>query len=466
MIINKKIKDSKVKELSIIIIGCGRVGYALTEHLFSEGHDVTLIDLNAERLQAITDKYDVMGIVGNGASHKVLKEAGIETADLLIAVTDLDELNLLCCTVAKRSSNCAAIARVRTPAYSEEVAYLKDKLDLAMIINPEMEAAKEIARMLSLPAALEVNSFAHASAEMIRFKITEGNILDGMSLTQLGRSIENDMLVCAVERDKELFIPDGQFVLHNGDTVSFVSTMKVARRFFIKIGYKSFQIKRTMIIGGGKASYYLSRRLIENGISVKIIEKDKARCEELGDLLPEATIICGDGTSEELLREEGLDSIDGFIPLTGIGEENIILTLHAADVSQAKVITKIKRNTFRNVISKLDLGSVVYPPNITAEVITGYVRGLSASQGNDNIETLYHIFESRVEAAEFSVSSASAATGVQLKELKSKTNLLVAAIIRGGKVIIPGGNDVIEVGDNVIVVTTNTGLKTLDDILQ
>ena len=466
MIFSRKSKESKQRNLNIIIVGCGRVGTVLTEQLYAEGHDVTVIDSDPARMQQVTDLYDVMGIVGNGASYKVLEEAGVEEADLIIAVTDLDELNLLCCTIARRSSRCAAIARVRTPEYSAEVAYLKDKLQLAMVINPEYEAAKEIARMLSLPAALEVNSFAHASAEIIRFKIAEGNILDGMSLIDMGRKIESDMLICVVERDSELVIPDGSFVLRSGDIVSFVSTMKAARRFFMRIGSKQFNIRKTMIIGGGKAAYYLGRRLIENGIGVKIIEKDKARCEHLSDILPEASIICGDGTDEDLLEEEGIDSVDAFIPLTGLDEENVLLTLHAADVSSAKVITKIKRNTFRNVIDKLDLGSVIYPQYITAEVITAYVRGLSQTKGNDNIETLYHLFNSRVEAAEFSVSAESNICGVKLQDFHLKKNLLVAAIIRRGNVIIPGGSDTIEVGDNVIIVTTNLALKSLEDILQ
>ena len=465
MLLGRKNKDSKNRELGIIIIGCGKVGSALTELLYGEGHDVTLIDVDADRLQILTDKYDVMGIVGNGASYNVQKEAGVETADLIIAVTDLDELNLLCCTVAKRSGKCAAIARVRMPEYSAEIPYLKEKLDLAMIINPEQVAAKEIARMLSLPAAMEVNSFAHGAVEMIRFRINDGNRLDGMSLARLGKEIESDMLVCAVERGGQITIPDGSFVLQASDTVSFISSMKVARDFFMKIGYKSFQIRRTMIIGGGKAAYYLSRKLLENGIGVKIIERDRERCAQLSDMLPEAAIICGDGTDEELLKEEGIESIDGFIPLTGLDEENVLLTLHAADVSDAKVITKIKRNTFRNVINKLELGSVVYPQYITAEVIAAYVRGLSATKENDNLETLYRLFNNRVEAIEFSVSAASRATGIQLKDLKTKPNLLIAAIIRHGIPLIPGGHDSIEVGDNVIIVTTNLGMKNLDDIL-
>ena len=319
--------------------------------------------------------------------------------------------------------------------------------------------------MLSLPAALEVYPFAHGSTEMIRFRISEGNRLAGMSLARLGQEIESNMLVCVVERDGQVIIPDGSFTLQAGDTVSFVATMRVARQFFLNIGSKSLQIRKTMIIGGGKAAYYLSRRLIENGIGVKIIERNKERCEQLSDMLPEASIICGDGTDEELLKEEGIESIDGFIPLTGLDEENILLTLHAADVSDAKVITKIKRNTFRNVINKLELGSVVYPQYLTAEVIAAYVRGLSATKENDNIETLYRLFNNRVEAIEFSVSAASQVTGIPLKDLKTRPNLLIASIIRRGWPLIPGGNDTIEVGDNVIIVTTNMGMKTVEDIL-
>lgn len=291
---------SETKEgLKIIIVGCGKVGSTLIEQLCKEGHDITIIDKRADKIQNMTNLYDVMGIVGNGASYSVQMDAGIENTDLIIAVTDSDELNLLCCTVAKRVGNCAAIARVRTPDYSMEVTYLREKLGLAMIINPELEAAKEAARILYMPTVLEVNSFAHGQAEMIKFMVPKGNKLDGMEVAYLGKKIASDILICAIERDGQVHIPSGNFLIKEGDIISFAATHRVAKDFLEDIGFKTNQVKNTMIIGGGKAAYYLAQQLINTGIEVKIIEQDKERCEELSVLLPKAVIINGDGTNEE-----------------------------------------------------------------------------------------------------------------------------------------------------------------------
>ena len=451
--------------LNIIIVGCGKVGMTLIEQLSKEGHDITIIDKNAAKVQEMSNLYDIMGLVGNGASYSVQMEAGIENADLIIAVTASDELNLLCCTVAKQVGDCAAIARVRTPDYSKEAGYLREKLGLTMIINPELEASLEIARILYLPTALEVNSFAHGQAEIVKFKIPDGNLLDGMTIATLGKSITNDILICAIEREGEVYIPGGNFQMAKDDIVSFVAPRRHIRSFLKKIGFKTKQVKDAMIVGGGKASYYLAKQLIAMGIDVKIIEQNKERCEELSILLPEAIIINGDGTDEEVLREEGIEYAQAFIPLTDIDEENIMLTLHAKQVSNAKLITKINRSTFKNVISKLDLGSVIYPRYITSEAIIAYVRAKKNST-NSNIETLYHMFDNRAEAIEFRVDEPSSVTGIPLKDLMLKNDLLVSFIYRNGKVQIPSGLDTIEVGDTVMIVTTHTGLDNIQDIIR
>ena len=450
--------------LNIIIVGCGKVGATLVEQLVKEGHDITVIDKNPKRVQGITDLYDVMGIVGNGASYSLQLEAGIEDADLIISVTDSDELNLLCCTVATQVGNCSAIARVRMPDYSKEVNYLQNKLGLAMIINPELEAANEAARILYLPSALEVNPFAHNMAEIVKFKIPEGNILDNLAISHLGNRIDNDILICAIERNGEIHIPSGNFVMQAGDLLSFVAPIKHTKNFLKEIGFKTNKVKNTMIIGGGKVAYYLAERLLRRGVSVKIIELDKSRCEELSLLLPKAIIINGDGTDQDLLLEEGIRDCESFVPLTGIDEENILLTLYAKQVSKAKVITKINRITFSNVIDSLDLGSVLYPKYIIAEAIVAYVRAKKNSL-NRNIETLYHMFDSRVEAIEFNVTEPSSVTDVPLKDLKLKKNLLISLINRNGKVLIPKGPDSIQVGDSVVVVTTHSGFSNITDIL-
>lgn len=457
-------KNQNKDGLKIIIVGCGKVGKTLIEELSQEGHELTIIDKRSSRIEEVTNQYDIMGICGNGASYSIQKEAGIEKADLVIAVTDSDELNLLCCTIAKRVGNCAAIARVRTPDYSKEVGYLRDKLGLALIINPELEAAKEAARILFLPTALEVNSFAHGQAEMVKLKVPEGNPLDGNTVAYLGKHITNEILICAIEREGEVYIPSGDFIIKAGDIISFTSTRKVAREFMHKIDLDTKRVKNCLIVGGGRASYYLSKELMKGGVEVTIIEQDFKRCEELSIMLPKAIVINGDGTDKEFLKEAGIVDAQAFVALTGIDEENILLTLYAKQVSQAKVITKINRINFTEVIGNLDLGSVIYPKYITAEAIIAYVRAKKASK-DSNVETLAHMFNHRVEAIEFKVQNESSVTGVPFKDMKLKKNLLVAFIARKGNVLIPSGNDTLEVGDTVMIVTTHTGFKELTDIL-
>lgn len=455
----------KAKGLNIIIVGCGRVGTTLVERLSAEGHDITIIDKKADALTELTNLYDVMGVVGNGASFTVQKEAGITEANLMVAVTESDELNLLCCAVASKVADCATIARVRNPDYGLEIEHLRDKLGLEMIINPELVASREMARILSLPNALEVNSFAHTRAELIKFRIPQGNMMDGMTVANLGAKIDN-ALICAVERKKQITIPSGDFEFKAGDIVSFVTPRKKARDFFKAIGYKTDQVKNVMIVGGGDSAYYLAKQLLHNGIEVKIIEKNRLRCEKLVNLLPKAVIINGNGSNEELLREEGLSSTEAFVPLTGSDEENILLTLYANQVSpNTKVITKINRITFNDVIDGLDLGSVIYPRYITSEEIIAFVRAKSASRGS-NIESLYHMFDQRVEAIEFRIDEESKVTNVPLTKLNLKKDLLVSCIYRRGKIIIPTGQDCIMPGDSVMIVTTHTGFADISDILN
>ena len=434
-------------------------------HFWCRGYYVDTVGKNAKKIQELSSLYDIMGIVGNGASFSVQQDAGIENADLIIAVTESDELNLLCCTLAKRVAKCSAIARVRTPDYSKEIVYLREKLGLAMVINPELEASREASRILCLPTALEVNTFANGQAELIKYKIPEGNPLVGTTIAELSRKTATSLLICVVEREGEIYIPSGDFTMKKNDVISFCTQRNFSRTFFEDISVRTNQVKNTMIIGGGKAAYYLAKRLIGMGINVKIIENDRQRCEDLSVLLPKAIIINGDGTDEELLKEEGIEYAESFVALTGIDEENILLTLHARQVSNAKTITKINRINFKDVISRLDLGSVVYPRYITSEAIIAYVRAKNES-GDSNIETLYHLFDHRVEAIEFKVDQESEVTGTPLQALDLKRHLLVAFINRNGKIIIPSGQDTIERGDTVMVVTTHTGFNDITDILK
>jgi len=458
------INKSKKQGLNIMIIGCGKVGRTLVDQLCQEGHDITVIDKDANKIQHITNLYDVMGVCGNGASFSVQKEAGIQETDLVIAVTGSDELNLLCCTVAKQVTDCSAIARVRTPDYNDDISYLREELGLARIINPELEAAKEVARILYLPAALEVGSFAHGQAELVKIKLPHDTILHDLKIMDMGKKIDHNILICAVERDGQVYIPSGNFTLMGDDILSFVGTRRNCASFLKEIGFDTNRVNDTMIVGGGKAAYYLADQLLRAGISVKIIESDLKRCEELSTLLPDAIIINGDGTDEALLHEEGLETAESFVPLTGIDEENIMLTLYAKQVSNAKVITKVNHITFKTVMNQLDLGSVIYPKYITSESIIAYVRAKQASK-DSNIEILYHMFDSRVEAIEFIVSEDSPVTNTSFMELQLKNNLLVPFISRKGKVFIPTGQDCIQVGDEVMIVTTHTGFKEITDIL-
>lgn len=462
MIFNRK--ESK-KGLNIIIVGCGEVGAALIEQLSSEGHDITVIDENADRVQELTNMYDIMGVCGNGASFNVQQEAGIKDADLVIAVTESDELNLLCCTVGRRVGSCAAIARVRNPEYSFEVGYLTEKLNLAMIINPEQEAAREISRILLIPSALEVNTFSHARVEIVKIRIPQDNMMNGMTIADFGKKVEGSALICAVERQKQITIPNGNFELKGGDVISVVSPRKKTGELLQKIGFKFDKVKNAMIIGGGNTAYYLARFLQHDNIDVKIIEQDRQRCEELSAEFPKANIICGDPTDVDLLSEEGISNTEAVVSLTGSDEENILLSLYANKVNKAKIITQINRSSFNNVIDSLDLGAVLYPKYITTEAIIAYVRAKNASQGS-NVETLFHMFDHRVEAIEFKVEQESAVTGTRLMDLNLKKDLLVSFIHRDGKVLIPRGQDCIMPGDTVMIVTTHTGFDTITDILR
>ena len=453
--------------LKIIVVGAGKVGDTLVNRLAEEGHNLVIIDKNVDRLTELANLCDCMGIIGNGASHEVLEEAGVSSADLFISVTESDELNLLCCMIAKQfNKRLATIARVRNPDYGKEVPYLRSKLSLDMIINPEYEAAVEAAHILFLPAAISINSFAHGSAEIVKIKIPEGNVLDGKTVAYLGSNYTNDLVIVGVERGDDVTIPNGAFELSAGDIISFVATRKVCHTFLKSIGFKTNSVRSTIMIGGGKSAFYLADQLIKTGIDVKIIEKDLKRCDELSELLPKATIINGDGINEALLEESGIRDVDSVVAMTGIDEENIMLSLFARQISKGiKSVTKINKISFTDVINRLDLGSVIYPKQITAEAIIGYARAKQASIGS-NVEVMYHLFDEKAEAIEFKVMENSNATGKQLKEMKLKPNTLVSFINRSGKIIIPKGDDSIEVGDSVMIVTKNKGFTALTDILR
>ena len=452
--------------MKIIIVGCGKVGFTLVEQLNNEGHDITVIDRDGAKLRALTDSLDVMGVEGNGAVYQVQAEAGIQDTDLLIATTNSDELNMLCCLIAKKAANCHTIARIRNPEYSQELSFIREELNLSMAINPELAAATEISRLLKFPSAIKVDTFAKGRVELLKFHIPADSVLHNMQVLEVSVQLHCNVLICAVERENDVMIPDGRFRMQAGDKISFIGSLEEAAKFFRQININTTAIGSAMFVGGGKITYYLAKLLENTKIKIKIIEQDLNRCNELSELLPKALIIHGDGSDQKLLLEEGLTQTEAFCSLTGFDEENIMLSLYASSQSKAKLITKVNKIAFENVINSLNLGSLIQPKMLTAEIILQYVRAMQNSMGSSNIETLYKIAADKAEALEFRVKEGSPVLGIPLEKLKLIDNLLVACINRGGTIITPRGKDTVEAGDTVIVVTTHTGLNDLTDILR
>ncbi len=450
--------------MKIIVVGGGKIGETLVEQLAREGHDLVLIDNQQRVIDETENRLDVMGVYGNGASHQVQMEAGVPRADLLIAATSSDELNILCCLVAKKLGARHTIARVRNPEYSDQLVFLRDELGLSMSINPEAAAAGELFRMLRFPSALKIETFSRGRVEMAEVRLREGGSLDGLYLHEFSRKFQVKVLVCIVQRGEEVFIPTGDFRMAAGDKISIAAGPSEIEQFFRAAGLMKEQAHSVMIVGGGRIAHYLGRKLLGIGVSVKIIDSNPQRCRQLCEQMPRAMIICGDGTKQELLFEEGLERVDAFVSLTGLDEQNAILSMFAASRGVSKVITKVSRTSLLSLVESAGLESVISPKEITANQIIRYVRAMQNSLGS-NVETLYKLVGGRVEALEFRVSPEFSHIGVPLRDLTLKPNLLLACITRDGKAIIPGGNDSIVANDRVIIVTTNQQLRDLSDIL-
>lgn len=451
--------------MKIIIVGCGKVGTTLATQLSKENNDICVVDTNRERVQRVISRNDIMGVCGDATGYEVLEEAGIEAADLLITVTHSDELNLMCCVLAQKKSKCKMIARVRNPIYHQEGDYLKKRLGLTRLINPELMAAAEIFQILCFPSAMEVDYFSMGKAQMVRARISEGSLLHGMSLREVSAKINDKVLICALERGEEVMIPNGDTVLQSGDMISILAVRRTIVDFFHSVKSSTKQVKNAMIIGGGTIAEYLMRMLLKTGIKVKLIDHDLKRCEELNKLYPEATIIHGDGSDKDVLMEERINQMDAFVALTGFDEENILLSLFARKVVSKKVVTKINRFQLNEVVHGLDLDSVIYPKGITTERILQYVRATNNTVGS-NISTLYRYYDDRVEALEFKIKEESVLTNIPLHQLNLKKNNLIGCIMRNGKTIIPKGDDRILVGDSIVVVTTTLGLQDARDIVE
>lgn len=451
--------------MKIIIVGCGKVGYTLVEQLSAEGHNIVAIDERIEKLTAVTNAFDVIGIVGNGVSFETLNEADIAGTDLLIAVTGSDEHNLLCCMIAKKAGNCKTIARVRNPIYHSEVEYLKNEFGLAMILNPEAAAAQEISQIIRFPFAQKIDTFARGHINLVHFRVSPDSILVGRSLQDIRRDLKSQMLVCLVSRDKEVIIPGGEFRIEAGDVLGVVAEREKVNTYFKQLSISSSRVKNVMILGGGKTSYYLALNLIKSGLNVKIIEINKERCEELCDLLPQATIIHGDATDEGLLLQEGLENMGALITLTDMDEENILLSMFGKGCSHAKIITKINRINFSGILDQLALDSIIYPRLITADYIIKLVRSASNSLNSD-VENFYKLADGQAEALEFYVKEESPVTGTPLQHLHIRKNTLICCIYRDGQVVIPSGQDCIMPGDTVIVILKDYKINNIAEILE
>lgn len=450
--------------MNIIIVGCGKVGYTLAEQLNQEGHDITIIDINESKLDKTLSELDIQAVVGNGTTFKTQLEAGVEESDLLIAVTGKDEINLLCCLIAKKASNCNTIARVRNPEYFDEIDYLREELGLSMAINPEYACAESIAQLIEIPSALDVTTFAKGRINLIQVQVPDDSPINNLAVHEFSSKIHNNTLICAIEREHEVVIPDGNTRICSGDNLYIIIPPAEIHHFLSKIGIKSKPIKSVMITGGSMIAYYLAAKLNAAHLQVKIIEQDFEHCQHLSESLPHTMIINGDASDRQLLLEEGIDDTDAFISLTNLDEENLMLSLFANKVGKAKIITKVDKVSFEEVIDELPIGKIACPKNITAKSIIKYVRALQNSFGS-NIETLYRMLDDRVEALEFRIRQESKVTNKPLMELQLKKNMLICAIIRGRKIITPSGKDIIKNGDTVIVVTTDMGLTDIKDIL-
>lgn len=448
--------------MNVIIIGGGKVGRRLLEDFDREGHNVALVDTDAEVIERVQNDYDVMAICGSGTDVEVLDEAGVKHCDIAICVTDKDEMNALSAIIVKKLGAKSSVARIRNRRYFNQISFMRDELGINLIINPEFYAAKEISRNLQFPATIRMETFAKGRIELAELKLPLA--LNDLPVSDVYKKYKLKILICAVSRNDEVIIPNGDFILRSGDKIYITASHSELARFMKQMDLINFKIKTAMLVGGGRISYYLAKQLLEGGINVKIIEKDYKKCIQLSENLPKATIIHGDGTDQVLLDDEGIEDVDSFVSLTGIDEENIVISMYARMKGVDKVITKINRFSFANMLDTIGIESVVTPKDITANVISGYARAMMEAEHESEVVSLYRIVNNQAEAVEFKVTDDSEITDVPLKDLKLKKNILIAAIVGKDRKLLPDGNSTIEVGDTVIVVTTRR-LTKLSDIL-
>ncbi|MBO5248509.1 MAG: Trk system potassium transporter TrkA [Clostridia bacterium] len=451
--------------MKIIVVGCGKIGMTLIENLVSEGHDVVAIDNEPTVLAEVTNVYDVISACGNGTDGDLLMEADVKSTDLFIAVTGSDELNMLSCFIAKRMGAKHTVARIRNPEHNDgSLDFLRQELELSLVVNPERLVAQELYNMLKLPSAVRVETFSGRGLEMVELKLKTDSPLDGMKLMDLRKKYSREFLICMVQREDSVFIPDGAFELKSGDKIGIIATPSEILKLLKDLGILHKQARNVMILGASNTAYYLSKMLLSGGNSVKIVDKNEARCRAFSEGLPEAVIIHGDGAQQELLLEEGISDVDAFVSLTGMDEQNILISYFAQSRTVPKVITKVNRGEFSVLAEQLGLDSIVSPRQTVANVIVRYARALENSL-DSSVETLYKLAGGSAEALEFTVHADAPLCNIPLKDLQLKPNTLIAGITRGHENLLPSGNDAIRAGDKVLILTSGSRVRNLSDIL-
>lgn len=452
--------------MKIIVNGCGKIGTTILASLVSEGHDVTAIDTNPDVIEKLTNIYDIIGVCGNGADSDVLLEVNAASYDLIISTTQSDEINMLTCFFAKRLGIEHTVARIRNPEYNDKsLNFLKSELEISLIINPELMAAHELFNVLKLPSAAKIETFSVRNFEVVEFKIKEDSVLDGLKIYELRNKFKAKFLICAVQRGEEAYIPSGGFELKAGDKIGVTATASEIIHLFSELGMRKASAKKVMILGGSKTAVYLAKQLCSVGNNVTLIEKERQKCEELVKDLPKALIVCGDGSSQEVLIEEGLASVDAAIALTGLDELNILISSYASSQKVPKVIAKINRQELVPLAEHWGLDTIVSPRKTISNTIVRYARAIENSQGS-SVETLYKLMDDKVEALEFIAKPDLEILDIQFKDLKLKSNILIAGIVRDRKIIIPSGVDMITADDKVIVFAANHRINDLSDIAR